>query len=245
MKKNSIYLIASIIILISCAEAQQNNVQQLNAIQFDELTKKEKGIIIDVRTQREYERGHIDNSLNLNIYSREFKNGLKDFLKDEPVYIYCLSGSRSNKAAKILADMGFEEVYNLQRGLIDWNRNNLPLRVGSQLPATNTENEMGFEKFDNITKANEIVFLNVYAPWCAPCKKMKPQIEELEKEYAGKISFVKVNADENSTFLKQMDIASVPHIALYNRGKQVYAKNSYASKSELINAFAEHLEGKH
>lgn len=54
--------------------------------------------------------------------------------KEKPVYIYCRSGGRSGKAAKQLADEGFTEIYDLDGGILEWNKKNLPTKTNNDNP---------------------------------------------------------------------------------------------------------------
>lgn len=60
-----------------------------------------------------------------------------------------------------------------------------------------------------------LVLVDVYAPWCGPCKMVTPALEELEKEYDG-VTFVKVNADEVKDVTESLDVMSIPTIFTFN-----------------------------
>lgn len=83
---------------------------------------KEKNIqLIDVRTPREFLDGHIANARNLDYFNQSrFKEEIEKLDKTEPIYLYCRSGNRSQKAARILVDSGFEKIYDLKGGFMQW-----------------------------------------------------------------------------------------------------------------------------
>ncbi|MFD1315279.1 rhodanese-like domain-containing protein [Namhaeicola litoreus] len=115
-------------VLISCgqnSESSNGKIQKVNVDDFRLATENE--VIIDVRTPGEYESGHIQNAININVNDSDFKARIEKLNKNEKVYVYCKIGSRSNKAAKILAESGFSQVYDLNGGIISWQRANLPL----------------------------------------------------------------------------------------------------------------------
>lgn len=88
---------------------------------------KEKSVnqtIIDIRTPEEYANGHIDGAININLFDKTFYNQISKLDKSKPIYMYCRSGSRSRSASKKIANLGFENVYDLQGGIIYWARNN-------------------------------------------------------------------------------------------------------------------------
>ena len=68
--------------------------------------------LVDVRTQEEYESGHIDDAVNYNIIDSEtFLNQIETLNKNEPVYLYCKMGGRSNRAASILKRKGIYQDF--------------------------------------------------------------------------------------------------------------------------------------
>ena len=77
--------------------------------------------LIDVRTQEEYDSGHIDDALNFNIINNEtFLEQIETLDKNEPVFLYCKMGGRSNRAAQLLKDQGFTKIYDYSGGFNDW-----------------------------------------------------------------------------------------------------------------------------
>jgi rhodanese-related sulfurtransferase len=84
-------------------------------------------IVIDVRTPEEFNEGHIKNAININFYDTNFKNQLNNLDKDKKYLIYCRSGARSSKTLDIMRNLEFNEVYDLERGIIVWNNANYNL----------------------------------------------------------------------------------------------------------------------
>jgi rhodanese-related sulfurtransferase len=84
--------------------------------EFDRLVNEKKWQLVDVRTANEYHPGHIGNAINIDYLSADFKSKMAKVDKTKPLLIYCQSGNRSGKAAAILNEMGFKEVYDLQGG---------------------------------------------------------------------------------------------------------------------------------
>ena len=64
-----------------------------------------------------------------------------------------------------------------------------------------------------------IEFLDFFAEWCGPCQAMTPIVEEVEKEYEGKISFKKVDVEEQEQLAKQYGIMSIPTFVILKDGK--------------------------
>lgn len=81
--------------------------------------------LIDIRTPKEYDEGYIEGAININFFDRDFNAQMAKLDKDKELYIYCRSGNRTGKAAKRLKDQGFTKIYDLQGGILNWNRNKL------------------------------------------------------------------------------------------------------------------------
>ena len=150
--------------------------------------------------------------------------------------MYCNTGWRSEKAAKILAENGYKNVYNLEYGIMDWELQNLPMAVGPDAKP-DTENKMEYEELARFIESGKPVFVDFYAPWCGPCRTMMPMVVELKTKDHGKINIVKVNVDASKKLVKELKIQGVPYLALYYNGKQVYSKNGLTRRDELEKAF--------
>jgi len=65
------------------------------------------------------------------------------------------------------------------------------------------------------------VFVDFWASWCGPCKAVAPIVEELAKEYTGRVRFVKVNVDQNYELMSRYNVFSIPTLAVFNRRQLV------------------------
>jgi len=78
------------------------------------------------------------------------------------------------------------------------------------------------QNFDEeVLKSKIPVVVDFWAPWCAPCRIVSPVIEELAKEYAGKVRVGKINVDENNQTASQYGIMSIPSIVFFKNGQPV------------------------
>jgi rhodanese-related sulfurtransferase len=107
------------------------NYVDLQAKESYELIKQHEGnkgfVILDVRTPKEYTRGHIAHAVNANYTSREFKDMLAPLDKSKTYLVHCRSGNRSLGALKIMHEMGFENVYHMRGGISAWVRAGYPV----------------------------------------------------------------------------------------------------------------------
>jgi len=113
----TILTIASIliigIIMFNMFTKQSNGID-ISIDEFKEKFEEEQGVVIDVRTQEEYEEGHLVKTDKLLDFSNgEFQESLSELDKEKTYYLYCRTGNRSGQAARIMKSEGFENVYNV------------------------------------------------------------------------------------------------------------------------------------
>ncbi len=220
---------------------QNPNVKQLNSVEFEKLIKDSSGTLLDVRTLGEFKNGHIKDAGQLNYYALDFSQRLLMLSKDQPIYLYCNTGYRSQRAAEILVENGYKKVYNLEHGIMEWNLKNLPVLVEPDAKP-DTENKMELDEFNALINSEKLVFVDFYAPWCAPCRKMMPMMDSLKTEYKDKITIVKINVDASKKLMKELGIVSVPYLVLYHKGIILYSQNGLTEKQELEKVFIENSE---
>lgn len=85
------------------------------------------------------------------------------------------------------------------------------------------------------------VLVDFWAEWCAPCRMLTPTIEELEKEYRGKIHVGKVDIDRQVQLAVEHKIMSIPTVSIYAGGKEVKRLIGLQDKSDLKDAIKEVL----
>lgn len=204
--------------------------QRLSVPEFVSQLKASPGaMLIDVRTPGEFQGGHLASAVNYQLNSPEFKQKTAALDKKKPVFVYCLSGARSNAAAQQLALMGFDKVYDMAGGMMQWRANGLP-----EVSGTITKKGMTMSEYTALTTQKSLVLIDFYADWCAPCKKMKPFLEDIDKEMASKLDVVRIDADAEKDLCQKMKVDALPVLILYKNGKEVWKHKAFISKADLM-----------
>lgn len=229
--KRILYLLA-ILSIISCGESNSQIVVNLAAPKFQQLIKKQPGIIIDVRTSQEFHSGHLKEASNVDFYSESFLDKLKILRKDVPIFLYCRSGGRSSLAASMMVDLGFDKVYNLIGGIGSWNSKNY-LTIKSKKVISKVHATFSIEEIDNFLESHETVLLDFSTEWCVPCKKMKPIITQIKEENLN-YGVLFIDADANNELVKKYQIRGVPVFIVFKDSQEVFRHIGVISKTELL-----------
>ncbi len=138
--KIALFLVTALVLLNACQSAStettdsdvSNSASQITELSPpDAQTKVSKAYsqFIDVRTVEEYAGGHAARAVNIPLDT--LIANLDRLEKNEPVYLICQTGNRSKKAAVVLKDSGFGQVFNIAGGTMAWNAAGLPMEVNS------------------------------------------------------------------------------------------------------------------
>ena len=96
--------------------------------------------------------------------------------------------------------------------------------------------------FHSIVNTNELLVVDFWAPWCGPCRMVAPIIEQLALEYAGRVTFGKMNVDENRAVPSSFGIMSIPTIVVFHQGKAVETIVGAYPKSHIEAVFKRYLK---
>ncbi len=219
--------------LLFFASYMSANIVNLDAKGFKALIDKKDGVILDTRTTGEYNSGHIEGAVLINLQSPDVQKTLLALPKNKPLYLYCFSGARSISVANFLLQNGYTKIFNLQRGIMDWSQNGYSLVTEKSAVVSPQSDKVSFDLFKSTTSSAGVVLVDFYALWCAPCKEMMPMMDKLNKEYSGKLKLLKVNVDASKELARSENIQSVPYIVLYKNGKSVFTRSGAITEAEL------------
>jgi len=102
--------------------------------------------------------------------------------------------------------------------------------MSEEIKATGEENKEGVighpltiddNSFIETVRKYPLVVVDCWAPWCGPCRMVAPVIDELSKEYAGKVVFGKLNVDENPRVAAEFAIMAIPTLFIFKNGEPV------------------------
>ena len=92
-----------------------------------------------------------------------------------------------------------------------------------------------------VVNSDKPIFVDFWATWCGPCRMVSPIVEELAKEYEGKVNFVKVDVNQNKELASKYTIFSIPTLAIFRNGEVVAQKAGASSKESIRNYIEKHI----
>ena len=232
-KLNTLIIAGAALVAASCQSGNKGPVtsKEISAQTFDSLlTAKPDAQLVDVRTNTEYNGGHLKNARNIDVNTSDFKEQFSSMNKKKPVFVYCLGGGRGNTAAEELKELGFTEIYNLQGGITSWRAAGKPVEQG----VAPRESGMTTDDLAKAVNKPNYVLVDFNAQWCGPCKKLSPRLDELGEQKRNKLSILKIDADANPALLAEKKIEGIPYLELYKNGELVWKHEGFITAEDLI-----------
>lgn len=94
--------------------------------------------------------------------------------------------------------------------------------------------ELNNATFDNFVKDNKIAVIDCWAPWCGPCVRMTPIMEQLSTELAGKVGVAKLNVDKNQAISVRFGIRAIPTLLIFKDGVLVETLVGLRGKDDIL-----------
>lgn len=92
--------------------------------------------------------------------------------------------------------------------------------------------------FAELMKSERPVLVDFYAEWCAPCRAMKPVLEDVKARMGEEVSIFKIDVDKNQALAARYNIRSIPTLVIFKKGNAVWRKSGMASSVELLKAIS-------
>merc|ERR1712050_335294 len=96
------------------------------------------------------------------------------------------------------------------------------------------------EEFNTAISGSELTVVDFFATWCGPCRMIAPYLEELSKDYAGKVKFIKVDVDELEDLSAEQEVKAMPTFSFFKDGKKLESFAG-ANKDKIKNTVDKHL----
>jgi rhodanese-related sulfurtransferase len=109
------------------AAHQDQLVKKVSVEEFDKLRSAKTNVVLDVRSAKEFQAGHIPNAVNIDVNSPDFDKKVAELDKSKTYLVHCAAGTRSAKACGKLETVGFKQLYDLPVGFRGWEKAGKPI----------------------------------------------------------------------------------------------------------------------
>jgi len=183
----------------------------LEPIAFKSALEENPGIIIDVRTPEEFNAGHLTGAVNIDWNQGEeaFLSKIETYDQQDNIYVYCLSGGRSEAARKKLIELGYKNTIELQGGILAWQQAGLTFDEAHKTAVQRSKKDLF-----NELKKNTYTIVDFNAVWCGPCKQQKPIIVAFVKSHPS-VKVIELDVDKEQQLVQEFNIDAIPRIMIY------------------------------
>ena len=212
--------ITAIAFLWAVAAFSQNEIHSSLSLDsfYSKIKSKKNPQIVDARTPEEFALNHIEGAVNFNLQSENYAQSVAKLDKSKPVFIYSIGAGRSVALEKELLKNVFSEAYSLEGGIANWIGNGKPFY-------SNLKSKLSLAELNKIIADNKTVLVDIGSKYCAPCKKVKPVLEDIRSEYGSNLKIVEIELEDSPQVIADLKTVKIfPTLILYQNGKIVFKK---------------------
>ncbi len=199
-----------------------------------QLINRQDALVLDVRTDKEYQEGHILNSMHVPLGMLSNRLSQLAAYKQTPVVVVCRSGARSGQALGTLSKAGFEQVYNLAGGVMAWQSANMPLtKEKGKPPKPAKAKPTASDDSNGADDAKETRTLEQKAEADAEFEESVPQLEQTEATKESDMEEAASSTPEIVIYTGGMCPYCARAIQLLNQKGVTYTELSVDGKPEL------------
>ena len=116
---------AILTILFACclsAFAAEKSFKNVDSAEFEQLRKNTNNVVLDVRSKKEFDAGHVPGATNIDVNAADFEDRIAKLDKNKTYLVHCAAGRRSVKAANKMSELKFKNLVNLEGGYTAWEK---------------------------------------------------------------------------------------------------------------------------
>jgi rhodanese-related sulfurtransferase/glutaredoxin-related protein len=232
--KQKIITAVSMLLITASVIAQAETSTTIPPLSVDsfaaKISRQYSPQIIDVRTPEEFAMNHINGAISIDLRVANYLDGLKQFDKTKPVFIYAIQNYRPGLLAKELREKGYTEVYELKSGIANW--------IGSGRPYfSSVKNVVSLADYKKTIAGNKLVLVDIGTKYCGTCLKVKQIVDSLKSENNNSYEIVQLELYSNPELAAELkEIQAVPTVLLYKDGQIVWKKTGLTFTRQDINA---------
>ncbi|MDB5252768.1 MAG: Thioredoxin protein [Flaviaesturariibacter sp.] len=229
MRNRNLALLLLLLAFMFERVSAQSGTILLSVTQVAQKLHEQPALVLDLRSAQEFEMGHIPGARRID-WKTKGMAALAGLDTTLPVLVYDETDQTTAEAADALRNSGFSRVILLQGGFAQWRLARLPLEVPVPAKLVNLTSQ----QFGALLRTDKTVIIDVYADWCGPCKAMKPHLEKVEKELAGQLTVIRINADDNPELMNGLNITALPTLLIFKNQKLQQASVGYLNKAGIL-----------
>lgn len=221
------FVLLVIVIMSACSNA---NTSMIEAEDFHALMVNEKPQVLDCRSLKSYDQGHIPGAVHIDVNQTTSKATIDALYKDVPVYFYG-EPSACDKLKNTLMQQGIKQVIQIAGGYEQW------LSARYEVSSTPVVKLYANDTipFAKAIKGDKLVLVDFNATWCKPCRMMQPSIDKIREQRPDDVIVYSIDIDKEPEYNALYQISNIPLVLMFKQGKQLHRSEGYLEEAVLQN----------